>query len=297
MAVYEAGNNIVFIDQDYQWYMYDGSGVWPKYSGGKVEKTEDETEKNTEAEITEPEVPKTEAWTESTEGYTEAGETEDASGIMYGGAKFAYLDSVLERIDNEEMILVPLGTQNKTYLFYYTIKDARYIRDPGLGEAAQDCLVITVEMATEIDAPGYTMGIEKYDFIAFIDPRRLSRLRIDEEAAGRTAGTGAAEEGLRRIPQSDLCPERDGVSESQYNSAFAGQRSNGFRQPGCGEKDSACHPGYAAGGGAEARLPAAVQLGSGGDRRCFFVSGYSERAGSNSGPFAAGLDCRLTGRK
>lgn len=56
-------------------------------------------EKNTEAEITEPEVPKTEAWTESTEGYTEAGETEDASGIMYGGAKFAYLDSVLERID------------------------------------------------------------------------------------------------------------------------------------------------------------------------------------------------------
>lgn len=27
--------------------------------------------------------------------------------------------------------------------------------------------------------------------------------------------------------------------------------------PGCGERDSACHPGYAAGGGAEARLPAA----------------------------------------
>lgn len=40
-----------------------------------------------------------------------------------------------------------------------------------------------------------------------------------------------------------------------------------------------------------------VQLGGGGDRRCFFVSGYSERAGSNSGPFAAGHDCGLTGRK
>ena len=166
MAVYEAGDNIVFIDQDYQWYMYDGSGVWPKYSGGKVEKTEEETEKITEAEITEPEVPKTEAWTESAEGYTEAGEAEDASGIMYGGAKFAYLDSVLERIDNEDMFLVPLGTQNKAHLFYYTIKDARYIRDPGLGEASQDCLVITVEMATEIDEPGYTMKIDDYDFIA-----------------------------------------------------------------------------------------------------------------------------------
>ena len=40
-----------------------------------------------------------------------------------------------------------------------------------------------------------------------------------------------------------------------------------------------------------------LQLGGGGDRRCFFVSGYPEGAGSNSGLFAAGHDCGLTGRK
>lgn len=204
IAICEAGGQILFVDEDYRWYLYDGSGVWPKYSGEKMEGTETEasTVRQTEP-VTEPE-PATEPVTEpvTAEARTESGTPEetgtDGSGnesdIMYGGAYFPYLDSVIERIQNDEMTEVPLGTQNKAYLYYYTIKDARFVRDPGVGDAAQDCLIITVEMATEIDEPGYTMSVKNYDFIAAVMKEYESDMRFC-------------------LPQSYRDPDTDGENE------------------------------------------------------------------------------------
>lgn len=156
VAICEAGMQIVFMDEIYGWYLYDGAGVWPMYSGEKKKDTETETGSKAAGAQTESSIPEE----TGTDGI------ENESDIMYGGAYFPYLDSVVERIQNDEMTVIPLGTQNKTYLYYYTIKDARYVRDPGTGDAAQDCLIITVEMAAATDGPGYTLSVQDYDFIA-----------------------------------------------------------------------------------------------------------------------------------